>query len=318
MDLQHVRAFLAVAETSHFQTAGARLGISQQAVSKRIAALERELGLRLFARTPRGAFPTLDGQALLPRARELLRAEERALSAVRQDRRPLRVDVINVRLAPGQLLHEFHEHHRDLALDVVTMFDAASAIEAVVTGALDATFRAAPLPGVELPKDVRALRVWDEPLLLRTGPDHPLAGRASVSLAELAEHAVWMPSIVDGTEWAIYYAELERTFGIAVDSSGTHFGRDAMRAALRASPTLATFASSAPPGEPDDGLRLIELRDPTPVYPHSLIWHEDNHHPTLELLRRHLADRRGPASGTWSPAERAAWLPERAREDSNL
>jgi DNA-binding transcriptional LysR family regulator len=144
VDLQNVRAFVAVAESSQFQVAGARLGISQQAVSKRVASLERELGLRLFARTPRGALLTLDGQVLLPRAKELLRAEARALAAVRPDRRSLRVDVINVRLAPGQLVRDFHEHHPDLAFDVVTMFDAASAIEAVSAGALDLPGGAAP------------------------------------------------------------------------------------------------------------------------------------------------------------------------------
>jgi hypothetical protein len=52
-----------------------------------------------------------------------------------------------------------------------------------------------------------------------------------------------------------------------------------MRAALISSSTLATLASSSAPGDGSDGLRLIELRDPTPVYPHPLIWHEDNHHP---------------------------------------
>jgi DNA-binding transcriptional LysR family regulator len=301
VDLENVRAFLAVAESSQFQTAGARLGVSQQAISKRIASLERELGLRLFARTPRGALLTLDGQALLPRAKDLLRAEARALAAVRPERRALRVDVINVKLAPGQLMHDFHEHHPDLVLELVTMFDAASAIGAVLSGAIDATFRAAPLPGFPLPKGVNARRVWDEPQWLRTGPDHSLGHRTSVSLAELADHTVWMPSIVAGTEWAIYYAELERAFGITIDSSGTHFGGDAMRQALMTSSTLATFASSAQPGDTDDGLRLIELHDPIPVYPHSLIWHENNHHPTLDRLRLHLHGKRGPAGRTWSP-----------------
>jgi DNA-binding transcriptional LysR family regulator len=300
MDLQSVRAFLAVAESTQFQTAGNTLGISQQAVSKRIASLERELGLRLFARTPRGALLTLDGQALLPRAKELLRAEARALAAVRPDRRPLRVDVINLRLAPGQLLRGFHEQHPGLALDVVTMFDAASAIDAVGTGALDATFRAAPLPGSPLPRHVTAQRVFDEPLLLRTGPDHPLADRAGVRLAELAGHTIWMPSIVAGTEWAVYYAELERSFGIAIDSSGTNLGGEVMRQALMTSSKLATFAGSEQPHA--DGLTSIELHDPIPVYPHSLIWHEDNHHPTLERLCSHLSHRRSPAGDIWSPS----------------
>lgn len=300
MDLEHVRAFLAVAEAGQFQAAGTRLGVSQQAVSKRIASLERELGLRLFARTPRGALLTLDGQALLPRAQELLRAEARARAAVAPERRPLRVDVINVKLAPGLLMHAFHAQHPDSRLELVTMFDAAGAIAAVLAGTIDATFRAAPLPGAPLPRGVRAQRVWDEPQLVRVGPGHALAGRASVTLGELAEHPLWMPSIVSGTEWAVYYVELARAFGLRIDSSGTHFGGAAMRRALMADPTLATFASSAQPGELD-GTRLIELRSPVPVYPHSLIWHVDNHHPALERLRTHLAPRRGPVGGTWSP-----------------
>lgn len=206
-----------------------------------------------------------------------------------------------MRLAPGQLLRDFHEHHPHLAFDAVTMFDATSALEAVSTGTVDATFRAAPLPGCPLPQDLQAQRVWDEPLLLHTGPDHPLADRASVSLAELAEHTVWMPSLVTGTEWAVYYGELERAFGIAIDSSGTNLGSEAMGKALRTSSTLATFAGAAQPSTEDDGLRLIELRDPIPVYPHSLIWHKDNHHPTLDQLRLHLGRVRAPAGESWSP-----------------
>jgi DNA-binding transcriptional LysR family regulator len=63
-----------VAETGQFQAAADDLGITQQGVSRRVAALERTLGVQLFARTARGARLTVDGQALLSHARELLRA----------------------------------------------------------------------------------------------------------------------------------------------------------------------------------------------------------------------------------------------------
>ncbi|MGW1270668.1 LysR family transcriptional regulator, partial [Streptomyces sp. NPDC002491] len=79
MDLEAVRTFVAVAESGQFQKSAADLSITQQAVSKRIAALERTLGVRLFTRAPRGAELTIDGQAFLPQARELLRVAERAL-----------------------------------------------------------------------------------------------------------------------------------------------------------------------------------------------------------------------------------------------
>ncbi|MEU4817163.1 LysR family transcriptional regulator [Micromonospora aurantiaca] len=55
MDSEAVRSFVRAAELGQFRHAADELGVTQQAVSKRIAALERELGVRLFTRTPRGS-----------------------------------------------------------------------------------------------------------------------------------------------------------------------------------------------------------------------------------------------------------------------
>ena len=99
MDLDAVHTFVVAADAGQFQEAAAVLSITQQAASKRIAALERELNVRLFVRTARGAQLTIDGQAFLPHARELLRVAERADASVRPGRRALRVDVVNRRVA---------------------------------------------------------------------------------------------------------------------------------------------------------------------------------------------------------------------------
>ena len=81
-----MRTFAAVADAGQFQDAAADLSITQQAVSKRIARLERDLGVRLFTRTARGARLTADGRVFLPRARDLLQAEARAAASVRPGR----------------------------------------------------------------------------------------------------------------------------------------------------------------------------------------------------------------------------------------
>src|SRR5438105_1402303 len=104
VDLEAVRTVVAVADAGRFQEAAADLSITQQAVSKRIAALEKDLGVRLFTRTARGAQLTIDGQVFLPHARGLLQAEERAAASVRPGRRALRVDVIARRLGTAGLL----------------------------------------------------------------------------------------------------------------------------------------------------------------------------------------------------------------------
>ena len=60
MDLEAVRTFVAVADARQFSEAAIDLSVTQQAVSKRVAALERDLGVRLFTRTARGAQLTVD------------------------------------------------------------------------------------------------------------------------------------------------------------------------------------------------------------------------------------------------------------------
>ncbi|WP_030269827.1 LysR family transcriptional regulator [Streptomyces sp. NRRL B-24484] len=308
MDLDAVRTFVAAADAGRFQEAAAELAVTQQAVSKRIAALERLLGVRLFTRTPRGAELTIDGQAFLPHASELLRVAERAVASVRSGSRPLRVDVIASRVAASGLMRGFHRAHPEVELDVVMLFDIEAAVAAVRSGAIDASFRAVAAPGRPLPADIASVRVVDEPLQLLTGPAHALAGARSVPLARLAEHRIWMPGVVPGTEWAAYYEDLAAEFGLTIEATGPNFGSDALLDTIADTPALATFMGEQtrlvwPAGH---GLRRIPVTDPTPVYPHSLLWHRDNPHPALATLRAHLATaapgRAAAGTSTWTPA----------------
>ncbi|MEU6236941.1 LysR family transcriptional regulator [Kitasatospora sp. NPDC047058] len=305
MDLEAVRTFAAVAEAGQFQKAAADLSITQQAVSKRIAALERDLGVRLFTRTPRGAEPTIDGQAFLPHARELLRVAERAVASVRTGRRPLRVDVINSRGAASGLMRGFHRAYPDTDLDVLMLFEIETAVAAIRSGAIDASFRAVAMPGRHLPEDIASVRVVDEPLELLTGPAHALAGARSVTLAQLVGHRIWMPGIVPGTEWGAYYDDLVAGFGLTIEATGPNFGSDALLDTIADTPALATFMGGHTRlvWPADHGLRRIPVTDPTPVYPHSLLWHRDNPHPALATLRAHLAATTAghDAAGTWRP-----------------
>ncbi|MET8046867.1 LysR family transcriptional regulator [Streptosporangium sp. NPDC005286] len=305
MDLDAVRTFVAVVDTGQFQDAAADLSITQQAVSKRIAGLEKDLAVRLFTRTARGARLTIDGQAFLPHARELLRVAERAVASVRPGSRPLRVDVIASRSAASGLMRGFHRAHPEIELDVVMLFDVETALAAIRSGAIDASFRAVAVPGRPLPEDIESVWVLDEVLQLLTGPAHALAGARSVTVAQLAGHRIWMPGIVPGTEWAAYYDDLVAEFGLTIEATGPNFGSDALLDTIADTPALATFMGEQtrlvwPAGH---GLRRIPVTDPTPVYPHSLLWRRDNPHPALATLRAHLAAAAAghDAAGTWAP-----------------
>jgi DNA-binding transcriptional LysR family regulator len=305
-----VRTFVAAADAGQFQDAAAALSITQQAVSKRIATLEKDLEVRLFTRTARGAQLTIDGQAFLPHARELLRVEARADASVRPGRRVLRVDVHSRRIAPAVLLQDFHRMHPRIELDVVTReADVHAATAAVEAGAIDATFHAVTIPARQLPAAIRTARVIDEHHEILVGPRHALANASAVTPAQLAEHRIWMPGMAPGTEWAAYYDELAAAFGLTIDLVGPVFGNEALLADIADSAELATLA-----GErtrylwPDSyDLRRIPVRGPAPVYPMSLIWRDDNPHPALSRLRDHLDSRRPDTSDT------DVWLPKWAQ-----
>ncbi len=101
MNLRQARCLDAVARHGSFRTAAAELLVTQPAVSQSLGSLERELGVQLVTRSPRGAVLTGEGRSLLPRIRALINAEDSALREAGVLRRGLggTVKVSSVNLA---------------------------------------------------------------------------------------------------------------------------------------------------------------------------------------------------------------------------
>jgi DNA-binding transcriptional LysR family regulator len=303
MDLIAVHTFVAVADTGQFQDAAAELDVTQQAVSKRIAALETELGVRLFTRNARGAELTIDGQAFRPHAQAILDTVERAVESVRPGRRALRVDVVNRRNATAGLLKGFHDEHPDVDLDVLTLKGSEEAMAAVRDGMIDAAFC---LPRVPLPDGVASMPTPDEPHELLVGPAHPFANARSVTVENLKGHRIWVPGITVSPDAAAYYAELVASFSIKIDGAGPLFSMEHLLDMVSESASLATFTT---PGMRlmwtlQHDLRRVAIRDPELIVPFSFIWRPDNPHPALAALRSFLErvpprDHRGEA---WRPS----------------
>ena len=304
MDIRTLRTFVAVAEAGQFQAAADELHVSQQAVSKRVAVLEEHLGVVLLVRTTRGSRLSLDGKVFLPHARKVLAALAQAEQAVRPGGRPLRVDVLNRRIAPAQMVYDFFRSAPGTVLDAVTLAeqDAAQAARALLDGSVDASFRA--IRAEQVPDGVRAERLLDVPLQVLVGPAHPFAGAAWVRPADLVGHRIWIPGIRAGTEWAEFYQALSEEFGLSIDALGPNFGDEALMDALADSVDLATLVGA---GDrylwPESyGLRRIPLRDPVPVYPHVLLSRAGYQHPVLDGLRDHLRATRPTITGeVWAP-----------------
>jgi DNA-binding transcriptional LysR family regulator len=87
MELRHLRYFIAVAEEGHITRAAERLGMQQPPLSRQIKAIERELGVQLFRRRPRGVELTAPGRSLLNEARAILSQLDRAFETTRRTAR---------------------------------------------------------------------------------------------------------------------------------------------------------------------------------------------------------------------------------------
>ncbi|WP_053718006.1 LysR family transcriptional regulator [Saccharothrix sp. NRRL B-16348] len=307
MDTEALRSFVRAAELGQLRHAAAELGVTQQAVSKRVAGLERELGVSLFTRTARGVELTLDGQAFLPHARSVVTGADRAVTAVRPGSRALRIDVLGLRSAQAVVLHDYWRSHPGTNLDVVTLRvdDPRLAVAAVEAGEIDASFRAV-TDQASLPRDVRMIHAFDSPLELLVGPRHPLASARTLTPARLRKHRIWVPGIAPRSEWAEFYDQLATDFDLRVDAAGPNFGNEVLQDTLADSADVATLVGARDrytwPTHYD--LRRIPIVEPTIAYPLSLLLPRTTPHPGLRPIIDHLHGLPTLPGAVWRPSWR--------------
>jgi DNA-binding transcriptional LysR family regulator len=300
LDLGAVRAFVAVTEDRYFGEAAARLGITQQAISKRIAKLESDLGLRLFFRSRNGADLTEDGRAFLPHARALVGIADQAREALRGRRRALRVDVLDTRVGSIDLVQAFHRTTPGADIDIITSNGFRSSRAALTRGSIDAAF--ARVSGV-LEDELRSEPAYLEPVHLLLNSSHPLAAQPGVRMAQLSGSTVWMPGNTAGSEWAEFYEFLGAAFDLTIDTSGPDFGYEHFVERIATSDRVSFVGEKTRvPWRP--GTVQLPVVDPIPVYPWWLIRRHQNPHPALDPLTRFI-------TGIYRPYDPGRqWLPE--------
>ena len=208
VELRHLRYFVAVAEQESFGRAAQRLHLAQQSLSQQIAALERLVGVRLFDRDSRGTRLTPAGSAFLPLARDVLARLETAISAVRRVAGTLDLAFLestaNYMLPP--VVRAVRERFPDARL---TTHDVAIAelVAGLREGRYDAAFTRPP----QVP-DLATRVLVTEPVCIAVAEEHPLAGHASVRLAELADES-WVLTPRDS--WPPWHEKYDRDFAAA-------------------------------------------------------------------------------------------------------
>lgn len=185
MELRVLRYFLAVAEEGTITAGSARVRISQPAVSRQLAALERELGTPLFERGHGALTLTHAGRRFLEVARDLVRREETARAVVgRAHDAELRLTVVAQATTIVRTLAPFTAAHGGRR----PMIDALESTPARVYNTVLAAGADLGISTIAPPAGWASRRLSEVGIAAHVPPGHPLFDRDSVEVRELVRH----------------------------------------------------------------------------------------------------------------------------------
>ncbi|MEU3839570.1 LysR family transcriptional regulator [Streptomyces sp. NPDC028635] len=286
VDLQQMRYVVAVADTRHFTRAAERCFVAQSSLSHRVAALERELGVRLFARSSRRVELTSAGAAFVASARECLAAADRAVAdasaatGVVRGRLAVGVIVTTAAVDVPELLQRYRALHPDVRVGLRSgRSDELAA--AIRDGDLDIAFLG--MPEDERPTGVETVVLDRDEHVLVVPAGHRLAGAKRVTLAEIAEE-----TFVDFVEGTPARAQSDRAFAAAglVRDVAYEVGVVEMITALIArglGPALLPSAYIGPLAAGDPALVLVPVVD-GPRRVEYLAWSRFNPSPATRAM----------------------------------
>jgi len=276
LELRHLTALKAVAETGSFGRAAARLGYTQSAVSQQIAALERIVGQRLIERPggPRPVSPTEAGTVLLRHADGIaarLNAARADLAALADgDAGRLRIGTfqsVGSRLLPG-LLREFSADWPKVEVSLIESADDGDLMALVEQGELDLSFVMLPLE----PGPFEAVELMRDPYVLLVPAESDLAVRdRPPTVREIAE----LPLIghrqcrsMQKIETRLLAAGHEANVVFRSDDNGTVQAMVSTGLGYALVPRLTV-------DESDASIHVIDLADRLPPRLIGIAWHRD-------------------------------------------
>lgn len=235
MDIKQIQYFLAVVTTGSFSKAADELYTTQASISKHVIALEKELGFALFDRSKRKISLTQAGETFLKHARSLNADYQAMLADLSKYKSSPTFSIIAIPVIAQygitSYVAQFKIAHPKLNFSLDER-EAASILAALNNHQYDLAF----IRDYTLDSETYSfLKIARDQLQLLVSKNHPLAGRKSVSLAELADENFIMfdkgtlvhELTVDacrqaGFEPRIFYASLrvESILGLVVSNSG--------------------------------------------------------------------------------------------------
>lgn len=277
VDLKHLRALRAVAETGTFWAAAERLNASLSTVSDHITNLEALLGERLLERSRGRRTVTLTeaGRLLLGHAEAIesrMRAAEADFRAFAEGHTgSLRVGIyqsVANRVLP-ELLRRFHERWPNVDVEVIEATFDNDLVDMVEAGEVDLSFAIQPIP--EGPFEVREL--MSDPYVLVVAAGSPLARATRPRVADLAGRPMIgyrHGNVKDSAEEFLRGRGVSPRVVFRSTDNGTVQAMVASGLGFSLSPLLAV-------DESDPRVRLLELQESVPPRVLVVLWHRDRY-----------------------------------------
>lgn len=201
MDSGALKAFLTIVDQGSFSEAAEILHLTQPAISKRLAALENQLGTTLVDRSQRQIRLTDAGARLLPHARRILdeiHNARMALSAgsdsVEGQLHIIASHHIGLHHLPSWL-RQFTREFPKVSLNMQFM-ESEAAYEQMRKRNAELAFVTL---SDSMDSNFMVYEQWPDPMAFVAGPDHPLVKMDSPSLADLAEYSALLPDTTTAT-----------------------------------------------------------------------------------------------------------------------
>ena len=299
LEIRHLSYFVAVAEELHFGRAAERLHMSQPPLSRRIANLERELGVRLFAPPTGRVSLTGDGRALRPKPRAAIAAFERVSAGVQGSVRS-RSGHVRIGFVPepsGRVVVAAVKQMDELGTRADVMeATTAEQRERLLAGELDVGVMLRPYANRGLSSTAPLWR----PLGALLAADDPLSSRSELELAELSGRKLMMfpRSMAPG-----YYDEILatcRAHGFSPTAVAEGIGLTYRLIAV--TPNAVAFSL---PLRPRPALRWLPIKREPLICRTSVAWRAGNRDPLLRRAVDAVIDSLRNIGG-WLPGDRSA------------
>jgi len=283
--MAQLRYVVAAFQSGSFRRAADRLNAKQSSISRGIQALEDQLGVSLFERSPAGVRLTDAGRRFLanafPALEQLEIAERLASAAGRAQVGTVRIGILTS-LAGGflrELLSRYSRKYPEVAIDVC---DGGSDdhLAAIQQHRLDIAF----LTGVIRSPHCEVAELWRERVHVALCKEHPLSCRRKLEWADLRNERFLVTRIAPGTEVYNYIIRRISTYSTYPKIEVRHVNRDTLLNLVSLGQGI-TLASAAWSEVKFPGLAIRPLTDDD-ILPFSAVWSAQNENPALNNFIR--------------------------------